>query len=380
MRATATLSQCSLMDDSSSLVVLAPYALHEWGGRPRRFLDPSPMPRCGEAVVGAWFDNDEQLERDYHRRQRGTARRVAAALSLIVRSYSALKKARMIYCLDGMHYALLLQMAHSGLFRTDGKIIRRFAFHEKAWQNLARRLQDAPPAFQLECITHEQFASASSHLGAHRVILRPWKIDADWFQPAPDTLHLRTVLPGNISRDESLVPQLLHRGISITRIARLESLQKHYAAEIADPRFELVTNASHQAYRDHLLAAPVVLLPIIPCDNPAGLTAAMEAIAAGIPVLANRSMGLTELFAECRYPLPMLSSLDPDAWAHAYHQIEGQHDSPELVEQLETSRRLLLEHRSILPGGDDWAQLYTAACAAEISATLPLPATASSLA
>lgn len=355
----------SFMAEPSQLVVLAPYALRDWSGRPRRFLDPSPMPFRSKALVGAWFDNDEQLERDYHRRQRSNARRVTAALRLIVSNWSVLRQARMIYCLDGVHYALLLKFARTGLFRAEGKIIRRVTFHDTAWKNLAARLQNAPPAFQIECITREQFDSASSQLGVHRVVSRPWKIDTGWFTPAPDALHLRAVLPGNISRDESIVPPLLHHGISITRIARLPTLHQHYAAEIADPRFELVTNVSHRDYLDYLHAAPAVLLPIVPCDGSAGLTAAMEAIAAGIPVLANRSMGLTELFAECHYPVPMLDNLEPEAWARAYHQIEEQQHSPEFLEELETSRKILLKHHRILPSGDDWSQIFDAACAAE---------------
>lgn len=353
------------MAESSQLVVIAPYALRDWSGRPRRYLDPAPMPLRSQAIIGAWFDNDEQLERDYHRRQRGAAQRLFAALRLIALNYAMLNRARMIYCLDGMHYALLLQLALTGLFSTKGKIIRRVAFHDSAWKKLAARLRHAPAAFQVECITHEQFTSASRELGAHRVISRSWKVDTGWFQPAPDVPKTRALLPGNISRDESIVAPLLHRGLSITRVARLASLEQHYAAEIADPRFELVTNASHRDYRELLQSAPAVLLPIMPCDGSAGLTAAMEAIAAGVPVLANRSMGLTELFAECQYPVPMLDSLDPDAWSHAYRQVEADHTSPEFSEAIDHSRRLLMKHHRILPGGDDWAQIFVGACVVE---------------
>lgn len=356
------------MAEPSQLVVLAPYALRDWSGRPRRFLDPSPMPFRGKALVGAWFDNDEQLERDYHRRQRGNARRILGALRLIVANWPALRSARMIYCLDGVHHALLLKLAQAGLFRVEGKTIRRLAFHDTAWKNIAGSLHGAPPAFQVECITREQFDSASRQLGAHRVISRPWKIDTGWFKPDPEAPRLRVVLPGNISRDESIVPPLLHQGISITRIARVPTLERHYAAEVADPRFELVMNASHVDYLGHLHAAPAVLLPIVPCDGSAGLTAAMEAIAAGIPVLANRSMGLTELFAECHYPVPMLDNLDPAAWARACHAVEARHGDPVFVEELAKSRRLLLKYHRILPAGDDWAQIFAAACPAESTA------------
>jgi hypothetical protein len=353
------------MADAPRLVVVAPYALSEWGGRPRRFLDPAPLPLHAKAVVGAWFANDEQLERDYHRQQRGTLRRMRDAFRLITKNYAALQQARMIYCLDGMHYSLLLLLSRGGLFRTEGKIIRRVAFHDTAWQKLASRLENAAPAFQIECITHEQFAAASQQLGARRVVSRTWKIDTGWFQPPDDVPKTRALLPGNISRDESIVAPLLHRGLSITRIARVESLRTRFATEIADPRFELVTNASHREYLELLHAAPMVLLPIVPCDGSAGLTAAMEAIAAGVPVLANRSMGLTELFSECHYPVPMLENLDPDAWARACYRVEEEHGSPDFLNALENSRQLLLKHRRILPAGEDWAQIFAEACTAD---------------
>jgi hypothetical protein len=269
----------------------------------------------------------------------------------------------MIYCLDGMHYAMLLMLSRAGLLRTGGKTIRRLAFHDAAWQKLALSIKAASPAFQIECITQEQYATATAALGAHRVIFRPWKIDTAWFQPAADTPKTRALLPGNISRDESVVPPLLHRGISITRVARLARLEQHYALEIADPRFELVTNVTHREYLGLLHAAPAVLLPIVPCDGSAGLTAAMEAIATGVPVIANRSMGLTELFAECEYPVPMLDTLDPVAWEQAYRQIEFGREAPKFLDALENSRRLLLRNHRILPAGDDWAQILATSTA-----------------
>ena len=352
------------MADLPRLTVVAPYALSDWGGRPRRFLDPAPLPLNANALVGAWFANDEQLELDYHRRQCGALRRMGAAFRLIAQNYASLRRSSMIYCLDGMHYAFLLLLSKCGLFCAEGKSIRRFVFHNTALQRLASSLRNASPGFQVECITAEQFAVASQQVGAHRVVLRPWKIDTGWFQPVEDVPKTRALLPGNISRDESIVAPLLHRGLSITRIARVESLNTRFATEIADPRFDLVMNASHRDYLGHLHAAPVVLLPIVPCDNPAGLTAALEAIAAGVPVLANRSMGLTELFSACHYPVPMLDNLDPDAWARACHQIEVQRDSFEFLAALENSRQLLLKHHRILPAGEDWAQIFIGACSA----------------
>lgn len=353
------------MADSSQLVVLGPHGLYDYSGRPRRFMDAVPMPAQGKAVIGAWFQNDEQLECDYSRKRCGTLRRLSAAFRFVWKNYATLRQARMIYCLNGMDYTVMLILSRCGLFRTEGKIIRRVAYHDTALQRLATSLQTAAPAFQVECITNEQFAATSRQLGPHRVILRPWKIDTDWFQPADDVPKTRALLPGNISRDESIVAPLLHSGLSITRIARIPSVHTRFASEIANPRFELVVNASHREYLEYLHAAPMVLLPIMPCDNPAGLTAAMEAISAGVPVLANHSMGLTELFSECRYPVPMLHNLDPDAWARACHQIDDQRDSPDFLSALENSRQLLLKRHSILPAGEDWLQIFAEACAAD---------------
>lgn len=355
------------MADSSQLVVLAPHALYDYSGRPRRFLDAVPMPSHGRALVGAWFQNDEQLECNYSRKQSSALRRLGAAFRFVWKHYGTLRRARMIYCLNGMHYTVMLLLSRCGLFSTEGKIIRRVAYHDAALQRLASSLKNASPAFQIDCITSEQFATTARQLGAHRVILRPWKIDTGWFQPADDVPKTRILLPGNISRDESIVAPLLHGGLSITRMARIPSLLPRFADEIANPRFELVMNASHREYLEHLHAAPVVLLPIVPCDNPAGLTAAMEAISAGVPVLANHSMGLTELFSECRYPVPMLHNLDPDAWARACHLIEDQRDSPDFLAALEHSRQLLLKRHSILPAGEDWEQIFAEASIADSS-------------
>lgn len=368
------------MADSSTLVVLAPHALCDYSGRPRRFLDAVPMPDQGRAFVGAWFQNDEQLECDYHRKQSGALRRLHAAFRLIRQNFPALRRARMIYCLNGMHYSVLLMLSRCGLFRTEGKTIRRVTYHDTALQRLASTLKNAAPAFQVECITAEQFAATSQRLGPNRVLLRPWKIDTSWFQPPDEVPKTRALLPGNISRDESIVAPLLHAGLSVTRIARIPSLPSRFAEEVANPRFELVMNASHREYLEHLHAAPVVLLPIVPCDNPAGLTAAMEAISAGVPVLANHSMGLTELFSECRYPVPMLHNLDPDAWARACHQIEDQRDSPDFLSALENSRQLLLRRHSILPAGEDWTQIFAEASAASSAAREAVFGAASSLA
>lgn len=343
------------------LLVLAPHALRELHDRPRRYLDPLPLPGCGQALVGALYDNDEQLEREYIRLQTGAFTRIRAALRLILRNYGALHRADMIYCLDGMHYNLLLSMARVGIFRARGKIIRRLAFHDSIIPTLAPLLKKAAPGFQIEFISHEQCTSALRHLAPGRIVYRPWKIDGSWYQPSAKRGEGPVLLAGNASRDEAMVDGLLQQGVKVTRVGRSDRLAERFAAHASNPNFKLLTNISHLSYRDVLQSSSIVLLPILPCDDPAGLTAALEAIATGVPIIANRSMGLSELFAACDYPVTMMESRDPAAWAQAIQQVLQKLQSPEFVDALGHSRSLLLKHYDILPGGEDWAEIYRAA-------------------
>jgi glycosyltransferase involved in cell wall biosynthesis len=346
------------------LLVLAPHALRQLHDRPRRYLDALPLPRCGRALIGALYENDEQLEREYIQMQTGAFTRIRAALRLILRNYGALHRADMIYCLDGMHYNVLLFMARIGVFRARNKIIRRLAFHDSIIKTLAPLLKKAAPGFQIEFITHEQCSSASRHLATGRIIHRPWKIDGAWYQPPVSRSRAEgpALLPGNASRDEAMVDGLLHQGVKVTRVGRSDRLSQRFAAHSSDPNFRLLTNVSHLIYRDILQSSSVVLLPILPCDDPAGLTAALECIATGIPVIANRSMGLSELFAACDYPVPMMDERDPAAWAQAIQQTRQKLQSPEFITALDRSRVFLLKQHDILPGGEDWTEVYGAAC------------------
>lgn len=363
-------------ESASPLVVLAPFGVRTWTDRPRRYLDIHPMPREGRAVVDAWFESDDEVTKDYHLRPRGNASRLMTALRFMARNRRVIRDARFIYCHDGIHYTVLLTLARSGLFKARGKTIRRYCFHDSAVRRLAPMLQRADPAFQLECITRQQVEMGASLLGEGRMVYRPWKIDAEWYQPDASPQEGACLLAGNACRDDAMADGLLARGIAVTRAGRADALQRRFAAQIANPLFKLALNTSHPDYLRLLRSSRAVLLPILPCDEPAGLTAAMEAIVCEIPILANRSMGIAELFESCRYPLPLIDSLDPDAWSVALCYLEAQKTSTAFREALKASRQCLLVQHSILPEGRDWLEILAGASshAAAPATAIPQPA------
>ncbi len=339
------------------LLVISPHALRSWKDRPRRFLDPLPLPQSGTAAVSAWFDSDEDLVRLYFGRRQGRAETLIKCLRLLFQHRSQLRKASLIYCLDAASFATLIFLSRLGWIDCRGKAIRRYCFHDSTVEKLVPLVKRSHQAFQIEVITHQQLARANSLLGSERVVLREWKIDAEWYHPAHRPETKRLLLPGNASRDDSMVDSLLERGFPITRAGREHSLQKRFSAYQGRAGFSLSTNSSHLEYRDLLQNSSTVLLPILPCDDPAGLTAALEAILCRVPLLANRSMGLSELFQDCAYPVPMLDNLDADKWAQAASWLDQRRHSDEFKSALEASRQRIIQNRAILPDGGDWSRM-----------------------
>ena len=350
-----------MSSSSQPLIVLAPYGVRTWKDRPRRYLDIHPMPREGRAAVDEWFESDDEVTKHYHLRPRSHASRLVTAFRLICKNRQALRDARFIYCLDGMHFSALLILARVGLFKTAGKTIRRYCFHDSAVRRLTPMLKQAAPAFQLECITRQQCEMGSSLLGEGRMVFRSWKIDTEWYQPDASPQSGACLLAGNACRDEALVDGLLAHGIAVTRAGRADALQRRFAAQLKNPLFKLALNTSHPDYLTLLRSSCAVLLPILTCDEPAGLTAAMEALACEVPILANRSMGIAELFESCRYPLPLIDSLDPEAWATAFRDLEAQKASATFRAALAASRYCLLDQHAIQPEGRDWLEILSGA-------------------
>lgn len=338
-------------------LILAGYVIRSRAGGPRRYLDAAEAAPDCTVLAQREFATDEELE-DFHRRAPGPLRRMAHGLRLIWRHRRALREGGQIYCLDNMSFNLLLAASRLGLFHAEGKSVRRFAFHDRAMSRLLPWLRDARAAFSVDLITAEQVRRWGNEMGGHHVRLLHWRIDTDWYQPAAPAPAGPLFLPGNACRDESLVVPLLQAGHSVTRAGRSYRLAERLRECAAHVGFRLMMNAPHAEYREALRGSRAVVLPILPCDEPAGLTAAMEAIACAVPLLANRSMGIRELLEQCAYPLPMVESLEPAAWMEACRSLDERLHDPGLRTALAHSRARLLEHHAIRPGNEDWRDLF----------------------
>jgi hypothetical protein len=272
-----------------------------------------------------------------------------------------LRAARVIHCEEALHYHLLLLLAAAGVIRPEGKRIRRAVFRDQAARRIAPLLRRSDPAFQLDYITGEQVRRAAEVAGAERIRRHPWRIDMEWFRPGPGGVGGRAVGPlllaGNMHRDESLVAGLLEEGMRVTRLGRHSGLRRRHEGSVSREGFELVVNAPHEEYLERLRGASALVLPILACDEPAGLTAAMEAVACGVPVLANESMGIAELFAECEYPLPLVGDLSARAWWEAWRELSARRVESGFLEGLERAREKMMEGHRILPGAGDWEEI-----------------------
>ena len=325
---------------------------------PRRHLDGHELPNGSELLVGRWFEDDLEVQTAFHENVPGPIVRMMKEMRWLVSQRQKLRQLSQIYCLEGIHFNLLMILARTPVFRAKGKSIRRFAFRDRAIARLAPLLRRSNSGFQVDYITTEQVERARALAGEERVILHPWKVDVEWYRPSdgemPSDLDKSVLLPGNMFRCDALVEPRLKEGLSVCRVGRHGRLKERFAHVQEHQDFKLVINASHAKYLEILRATEAVLLPIEDCDEPAGLTAAMEALACGRPVLANRSMGIAELFRHCEYPIPLVDGLSADSWIRAITDLRRLAGEGGFHDRLLLSMIRLREKRGILPGAGDW--------------------------
>lgn len=325
---------------------------------PRRHLDGHDLPKGADFLVGRWFEDDLEVQTAFHEKVPSPIVRVMNELRWLVSQRRKLGQLSHVYCLEGIHFNLLMILARTPFFRPRGKSIRRFAFRDRAIARIAPLLQRSDSGFQVDYITMEQVERARQFVDEKRVVLHPWKVDVEWYRPSEGNATpkqcKKILLAGNMFRSDALVEPLLNKGLSICRVGRQGRLGERFAHLRAHSGFELLINAPHTKYLEVLRGAEAVLLPIEPCDEPAGLTAAMEAVACARPVLANRSVGIAELFRQCDYPIPLIDGLSSEAWFRAITDLRRLIAETDLHERLTKSMRLLRETRGILPAAGDW--------------------------
>lgn len=336
-------------------LIISSYLIRHRGAGPRRFLEPTTaLEPAATLLVEKCYDTDEAYEATP---QRGDlTRRLSGALKLLLQNHHLIRSSSTLCCLDGLHFNLLLMLAQAKLLSTRGKVIRRYAFRDRALLRLAPWLKRAPAGFGIDYITHDQVQRGTALVGKNRVHLLPWKVDTEWYQPNGEVAAADAplFLPGNAHRKDEMVFPLLAAGHHVTRAGRPGKLTEVFAKRPLNAGFDLLINRGHPEYREHLQSARAVVLPIEPCDEPAGLTAAMEAIACEVPLITNRSMGVSELLEECEYPIPAVPDLEPATWLAAIAQVDLQRTEPNFRAALTRSRARLVASRGMLPDHQDW--------------------------
>lgn len=236
----------------------------------------------------------------------------AKRFSLVLSNLRMLRKSDLILCSEGDYYWILILLRKVRLLNTK-PTIWRFIFKSGSVQRVLPKIQ-SETKFRIGVVSRAQ----KKFLANQHVRYFPWRIDIDWFKP--DTLKPSVkqhyFIPGNAYRDDEFVKRLAREeyDVGLIRCGRSSHLKTIYEDEVRDKRLSLAINPPHSEYLDLLHKSRCVLLPITECDEPAGLTALLEALACGIPVVATDSLGIQELAAELPEMIKLLKSNDPRLW------------------------------------------------------------------
>lgn len=327
----------------------------DFADRPVRYFDLFCFPPGVEVLPCMFFvaASDEALERKLRWFKSARARRLflfAIAPLNILRHWRRLRRARTIMCHGPHYFWLLIFLNRLGLFSVRGKTVQTVFFRLTGFERKLPLFQRAPEAFQAGFAVPDQIQRLSA-LGcpADRLVCVPWKIDTRWFQPAaqPSAGAEYLLCPGDVHRDDALIAGLIGRtGLKIIRVGRLPIAPAAYAPFLDRPDvFELRSNLSHLEYRELLRGAALVLLPIEQCDEPAGLTAALEALACERPLLANDSAGIGALLRETGLAKEMRApNLEVEGWLEAIERFRARPIDPQ---PWQTARRVLESAHSL---------------------------------
>lgn len=318
-------------------VLITDFHVTDTSNRPARYLDVGGLVRqapdlqicCADTV-----ETDEEVEQLLGRWMRSAASRALLGYGLgpwvVLRHLRTLRRADVIVCY-APHYFWLVVLLNRLWLLPRGKVrtVRGIFFRTTGFQRKCRLFLEAPAGFQAAFATRQQVDTlADEGVPAARLRYVPWRIDTGWFRPRPElpaaevTEPPYVLCPGSARRDEALVNALVGRlgaGIKIVRMGRMSALESVYHAALQRPdSFELRVNSGHREYLRLLQGAALVILPIVPCDEPAGLTAALEALACEVPLLANESMGIGPLLRETGLgDTALLPDLDLATWEAA---------------------------------------------------------------
>ena len=292
------------------ILILSDHGIEDSANRPRRYLDP-PVSLTGytiEHLVAKKAVNDEKLHEGIPFLTSTRSMRYwgfILSILTILKALPKLKRAEYIVCRAphlfweiaflqrlGFVSATKLHFVWVVLFRLDG-FLKKQTFFSKL-----------PRCFRVYFICHSQVLACRRNLAEQeRINLLTWKIDSHWFIPKEENAQRKHstpgeyfLVPGNINRNEAFVRELARVSPrKIVRVGLMKELKHLYAQDEQEQKLSVVVNPDHEEYLKLLQNAKAVLLPINATNEPAGLTAALEAMACKVPLIANGSLGVGEL-------------------------------------------------------------------------------------
>jgi len=272
----------------------------------------------------------------------------------VIRHLPTLREAKIIWCHAPHYFWWLVILAKLGLLPTSGKQIYGTFYKHGSFRAKLNLFRNTPTAFKpIFCLPEQVSLLEAEGAPKNRLSVIPCRIDTQWFQPVANPKRDYILCAGNIHREEKLVKSLVGRTpLKIIRVGQLSMLYEVYAEFINRPDvFEMRFNLSYDTYLQLLQNAALVILPISPCDEPAGLTASLEAFATGVPLLTNDSLGIATLLREAygKTPVP---TLETDDWLAAIEEaLQASSYPPDLLQK---ARTYICTNFAINPDDLEW--------------------------
>lgn len=284
---------------------------------PKRFLNPAQDEQvlilCGALAAESDCKLQDRLSWLKNTGQKQHFFRWVGLLN-ILRHYFHLRRASVIRCGSPHYFWWLILLNRLGLFPVRNQLVFNYYFRTDSFLKRAKWWNSAPENFRVFFVSRDQIDQLEAR-GIRRsgIGYVPYRVDTTWFSAGAKRRGGYLLVPGNIHRDEEFVLRLAAMTpLPIIRVGQMGRLKELYRSRPVELRF----NLSHSEYRDLLQNATAVLLPIEECDEPAGLTAALEALACETPVIINSSLEAEPLLRKAVGLQPIPTS-DPAAWVSA---------------------------------------------------------------
>ena len=354
------------------VVNLTDVSLESAAGRPRRIFDFEPLRTCFPAVREiTWLraKNDVELDEKLDRMGGPRQQRVLSYIGCLWSMFThlgRLRRAAVIFCFTPHHFWWVALLWRCGLLPSarDKVVCGVFSKTSPLRQKQAL-LRKLPPGFHAYFMVRRQIDDlVAGGCPPERLKSFTWRIDANWYVPAPKRTPSEggyILCAGMAYRDEELVIKLVGRtGRKLIRAARTPHLQTIYRERLGamadDPAvFEYRIMRDHRDYLPLLQNADLLLLPLREVsDEPAGLTTALEALACGVPLLANGAYGVTEVLAG-GYGLKPIPDNRPESWLAAIDAALRRESITEEV--LRRGRRFVEEHHHVSDDIEDWREI-----------------------